>query len=218
MTCTMRLPSMTMSAGPNAGAPVPLITVALRRMSCEYGPSPSCRGGAGATFGCCGSAAAPARPAVNRQAEQAAENESAHEHSPHLKGAHDAVRNEGRRACVCLAWLRNPKPDDSRHVTALFRSADAAERGYRAAKALGYDDADINVVTSDATRDRLLADARPSQPEQRRRREQGQAREGCGPRRADWRHARHHRSGHCSRRSGRAGSRVSCSQDRSQSR
>ena len=45
------------------GAPVPLITVALRRMSCEYGPSPSCRGGAGATFGGAGSAAAPASPA-----------------------------------------------------------------------------------------------------------------------------------------------------------
>ena len=51
-----------------------------------------------------------------------------------------------------------PQADDSRHVTAVFSSADAAERGYRAAKALGYDDADINVVTSDATRDKLLAD------------------------------------------------------------
>jgi hypothetical protein len=51
-----------------------------------------------------------------------------------------------------------PQPDDSRHVTAVFNSADAAERGYRAAKTLGYEDADINVVTSDATRDRLLAD------------------------------------------------------------
>jgi hypothetical protein len=51
-----------------------------------------------------------------------------------------------------------PQPDDSRHVTALFSSTDAAERGYRAAKAFGYEDADINVVTSDATRDRLLAD------------------------------------------------------------
>jgi hypothetical protein len=51
------------------------------------------------------------------------------------------------------------QPDDSRHVTALFSSTDAAERGYRAARALGYEDADINVVTSDATRDRLLADS-----------------------------------------------------------
>jgi len=50
-----------------------------------------------------------------------------------------------------------PQADDSRHVTALFSSADAAERGYRAAQALGYDDSDINVVTSDATRDTLLA-------------------------------------------------------------
>lgn len=53
-----------------------------------------------------------------------------------------------------------PQPDDSRHVTALFRSPDAAERAYKAATALGYEDADINLVISDATRDTLLADAR----------------------------------------------------------
>lgn len=47
-----------------------------------------------------------------------------------------------------------PQADDSRHVTALFSSADAAERAYRAATALGYEDS----VISDATRDRLLAD------------------------------------------------------------
>jgi hypothetical protein len=52
------------------------------------------------------------------------------------------------------------KSDNSRHVTALFRSPDAAERAYRAALALGYKDEEINVVSSDATRDRLLADAR----------------------------------------------------------
>jgi hypothetical protein len=52
------------------------------------------------------------------------------------------------------------QPVDSRFVTALFRSPDAAERAYRAAAALGYKDEDINVVISDATRDRLLADAR----------------------------------------------------------
>src|SRR5262245_25282509 len=50
--------------------------------------------------------------------------------------------------------------DSSRFVTALFRSPDAAERAYRAALALGYVDKDINVVVSDATRDRLLADAK----------------------------------------------------------
>jgi hypothetical protein len=50
--------------------------------------------------------------------------------------------------------------EQSRFVTALFRSPDAAERAYRAAVALGYEDADINVVVSDATRDRLLSDAR----------------------------------------------------------
>jgi hypothetical protein len=51
-----------------------------------------------------------------------------------------------------------PQHDESRFVTALFRDADAAERAYRAAAALGYADADINVVISDATRDRLLAE------------------------------------------------------------
>ena len=52
-----------------------------------------------------------------------------------------------------------PQSDDSRFVTALFRSPDAAERAYRAALALGYEDADVNVVISDATRERLLSDA-----------------------------------------------------------
>jgi hypothetical protein len=50
--------------------------------------------------------------------------------------------------------------EQSRFVTALFRSPDAAERAYRAAMAMGYEDADINVVVSDATRDRLLSDSR----------------------------------------------------------
>jgi hypothetical protein len=53
-----------------------------------------------------------------------------------------------------------PQADESRFVTALFNSADAAERAYRAATALGYEDADVNLVISDATRDRLLSDAR----------------------------------------------------------
>jgi hypothetical protein len=53
-----------------------------------------------------------------------------------------------------------PQSDDARFVTAVFRSPDAAERAYRAALALGYEDSDINVVVSDATRDTLLADAR----------------------------------------------------------
>jgi hypothetical protein len=51
-----------------------------------------------------------------------------------------------------------PQTDESRFVTALFRSPDAAERAYRAAAALGYRDADINLVISDATRDQLTAD------------------------------------------------------------
>ena len=50
--------------------------------------------------------------------------------------------------------------EQSRFVTALFRSPDAAERAYRAAVALGYKDADINLVVSDVTRERLLTDDR----------------------------------------------------------
>ena len=50
--------------------------------------------------------------------------------------------------------------DSSRFVTALFRSPDAAERAYRAAVALGYEDKDVNLVVSDETRDRLLVDAK----------------------------------------------------------
>jgi hypothetical protein len=56
--------------------------------------------------------------------------------------------------------LTKPQADESRFVTALFRSPDAAERAYRAAAALGYEDADINLVISDATRDGLLSDTR----------------------------------------------------------
>jgi hypothetical protein len=48
--------------------------------------------------------------------------------------------------------------DESRYVTALFRDLDTAERAYRAAEALGYETADINLVVADATRDRLLAE------------------------------------------------------------
>ena len=51
-----------------------------------------------------------------------------------------------------------PQHDDSRFVTAQFRNVDAAERAYQAAAAFGYQDEDINVVISDATRDRLLAE------------------------------------------------------------
>ena len=50
--------------------------------------------------------------------------------------------------------------EQSRFVTALFRSPDAAERAYRAAVALGYKDADINLVVSDETREQLLSDPR----------------------------------------------------------
>ena len=57
-----------------------------------------------------------------------------------------------------------PEHDESRFVTAVFRNADAAERAYRAAAALGYEDADINVVISDATRDRLLSARGASHP------------------------------------------------------
>jgi hypothetical protein len=50
--------------------------------------------------------------------------------------------------------------EQSKFVTALFRSPDAAERAYRAAVALGYQDQDVNVVVSDDTRNRLLSDVR----------------------------------------------------------
>jgi hypothetical protein len=50
--------------------------------------------------------------------------------------------------------------EQSKFVTALFRSPDAAERAYRAAMALGYRDEDVNVVVSDDTRNRLLSDVR----------------------------------------------------------
>ena len=53
-----------------------------------------------------------------------------------------------------------PQLDESRFVTALFRSPDAAERAYRAAAAMGYKDEEINVILSDRTRDRVLSDAR----------------------------------------------------------
>ena len=56
--------------------------------------------------------------------------------------------------------IAKPQAEESRFVTALFRSPDAAERAYRAAVALGYQDADVNLVISDATRDRLLSDMR----------------------------------------------------------
>src|SRR5262245_2360134 len=56
------------------------------------------------------------------------------------------------------------KPNQYDFVTAVFRNADAAERAYRAAAALGYQDEDINVVISDATRDRLLAERGASHP------------------------------------------------------
>jgi hypothetical protein len=45
------------------------------------------------------------------------------------------------------------KPVDSRYVTALFRSPDAAERAYRAALALATRMQTSTVVSSDATRD-----------------------------------------------------------------
>lgn len=58
-----------------------------------------------------------------------------------------------------MGMATKPQLDESRHVTALFTSTDAAERAYQAARALGYEDADINLVVSDKTRERLIADA-----------------------------------------------------------
>lgn len=60
--------------------------------------------------------------------------------------------------------LATPSVDDSRYVTALFGNIDAAERAYQAALSLGYPDADINLVISNETRERLLAERRSAHP------------------------------------------------------
>jgi hypothetical protein len=46
--------------------------------------------------------------------------------------------------------------DDSRTVTGLFSDASDVERAYRSVVARGYDGADVNVLMSDATRQRVL--------------------------------------------------------------
>ena len=46
-----------------------------------------------------------------------------------------------------------PTRDDARLLTALFRSREGAEAAYRSLKDRGYDDKDINVLMSDATRE-----------------------------------------------------------------
>lgn len=60
--------------------------------------------------------------------------------------------------------VAKPLGEESRFVTALFRDIDAAERAYRAAQALGYENEDINLVISDETRDRLLAERHGAHP------------------------------------------------------
>jgi hypothetical protein len=52
--------------------------------------------------------------------------------------------------------VAKPLGVESRLVTALFRNLDAAERAHRAAIALGYQSSEIDLVLSEATRDRLL--------------------------------------------------------------
>lgn len=44
--------------------------------------------------------------------------------------------------------------EDARLLTALFRSSQGAERAYRSLKDRGYSDSEINVLMSDATRDK----------------------------------------------------------------
>lgn len=60
--------------------------------------------------------------------------------------------------------VAKPSGEESRFVTALFRDIDAAERAYRAAAALGYENSDINLVISDETRYRLLAERQGAHP------------------------------------------------------
>jgi hypothetical protein len=60
--------------------------------------------------------------------------------------------------------VAKPLGEASRLVTALFRDLDAAERAYRAATALGYESSQIDLVLSDATRDRLLGARRGTHP------------------------------------------------------
>jgi hypothetical protein len=59
-----------------------------------------------------------------------------------------------------------PSDEPSRFVTALFRNTDAAERAYRAAVALGYDHSEVNLVVSDATRERLMSERQSAHPQQ----------------------------------------------------
>jgi hypothetical protein len=60
--------------------------------------------------------------------------------------------------------VAKPLGEESRLVTALFGNLDAAERAYRAATALGYESSEIDLVLSDATRDRLLGAPRGEHP------------------------------------------------------
>lgn len=49
------------------------------------------------------------------------------------------------------------RQEDRRLVTALFRDRESTERAYQALKERGYSDRDINVMMSDATRDKYYA-------------------------------------------------------------
>ena len=60
--------------------------------------------------------------------------------------------------------VAKPLGEESRLVTALFLNLDAAERAYRAATALGYESSKIDLVLSDATRDRLLGARQGAHP------------------------------------------------------
>ncbi len=48
-------------------------------------------------------------------------------------------------------------PSERAMITGLFEDRTSAERAYRAARELGYEDADINVLLSEDTRDRYFA-------------------------------------------------------------
>ena len=50
-----------------------------------------------------------------------------------------------------------PSPGPARMVTGLFTSKESAERGYRSATRLGYENSDIDVLMSEETRNRYFA-------------------------------------------------------------
>ena len=53
-----------------------------------------------------------------------------------------------------MAQLAVPTREESRILTALFHNREGAERAYRSLRDRGYSDKEINILMSDATRDK----------------------------------------------------------------